>query len=52
MALSQDVSKEQVVQCGLSKPFGFNSLLLKLDAVVPSIYRDETLVISFMYAMY
>lgn len=52
MALSQDVSKDQAVQRGLSKPFGFNSLLLKLDAVVPSIYRDETLVISFMYAMY
>lgn len=44
MALSQDVSKEQVVRCGLStaipNTWALNSLSPILDAVVASIYRD------------
>lgn len=44
MALSQDVSKEQVVRCGLSaaipNTWALNSLSPILDAGVASIYRD------------
>jgi len=56
MALSQDVSKEQVVQCGLSaaipNSWALNSLSLILDAVVSPIYRDEILVISCMFGCF